>query len=87
MASKTKRAKQRRLWSEKDVRELRQHSRAKTPVAKIATLTRRTLGALRQRQVPNSVCPLVISGREGALRRGRSAHRDFEVQNCPDEHS
>jgi len=49
MASKTKRAKQRRLWSEKDVRELRQHSRVKTPVAKIATLTRRTLGALRQK--------------------------------------
>ena len=44
MAKKTKRE-----WTEANVRELKQHSRAKTPVAKISKLTKRTAGALRQK--------------------------------------
>jgi hypothetical protein len=48
MAKKAKRAK-RREWTKDDVRELRRHSREKTPVAKLSRLTKRTVGALRQK--------------------------------------
>jgi hypothetical protein len=36
-------------WTRQHVQELRGHSRAKTPVAKISKLTKRTPGALRQK--------------------------------------
>jgi hypothetical protein len=39
----------RREYSKADVKELRAHSKAKTPVARIARLTRRTAGSLRQK--------------------------------------
>jgi hypothetical protein len=50
MAKKRKKAMKirRRAWSKVELRELKDHSRAKTPVAKIAKQTRRTPGALRQ---------------------------------------
>jgi hypothetical protein len=48
MAKKTKRAK-RREWTKENVRELKAHSRSKTPVAEISKLTKRTAGALRQK--------------------------------------
>jgi len=48
-AKKTARRRKRRAWTTENVRELRAHSRAKTPVAKISKLTRRTAGALRQK--------------------------------------
>jgi len=48
MAKKTKRAK-RREWSKEDVREIKGHSRARTPVAKMSKLMKRTAGALRQK--------------------------------------
>ena len=48
MATNTKRAK-RRDWTKENVRELKLHSRSKTPVAKISKLTKRTVGALRQK--------------------------------------
>jgi hypothetical protein len=48
MAKTTKRAK-RREWTKEDLRELKAHSRSKTPVAKISKLTKRTKGALRQK--------------------------------------
>jgi hypothetical protein len=48
MAKKTKRAK-RREWTKENERELKAHSRSKTPVAKISKLTKRTVGALRQK--------------------------------------
>jgi hypothetical protein len=48
MAKKAKRMK-RREWTKDDVKELRQHSRNKTPVSKIAKMTKRTDGALRQK--------------------------------------
>jgi hypothetical protein len=39
----------RREYSRVDVKELRAHSKARTPVAKIAKLTKRTEGSLRQK--------------------------------------
>lgn len=48
MAKKAKRGK-RVAWSKAHVSELRAHSRAKTPVAKIVKAMKRTAGALRQK--------------------------------------
>src|SRR5215467_3608063 len=48
MATKRARPK-RRSWSKEDVRELRAHSRSKSPVKKIARAMKRTAGALRQK--------------------------------------
>lgn len=38
----------RREYTKADVKELRAHSKARTPVAKIAKLTKRSEGSLRQ---------------------------------------
>jgi hypothetical protein len=48
MAKKTKRAR-RREWTKEDVREIKGHSRSRTPVAKMSKLMKRTAGALRQK--------------------------------------
>ena len=51
MAKKTKRAatkRTRRSWTKIDHRELKAHSKSKTPVAKISKAMKRTEGALRQ---------------------------------------
>ncbi|MET4205157.1 hypothetical protein [Bradyrhizobium sp. LA6.12] len=45
----TKKKAVRRDYTKADVKELRAHSKAKTPVAKIAKLTRRSEGSLRQK--------------------------------------
>ena len=47
-AKKNKRA-VRREWTKSDVKELKTHSKARTPVIKISKLTKRTVGALRQK--------------------------------------
>jgi hypothetical protein len=47
MAKKTKRV--RREWSKEDLRALKAHSKAKTPVVKIAKETKRSVGSLRQK--------------------------------------
>lgn len=47
--AKTKPKITRREYTKEDVKELRAHSKAKTPVAKIAKLTKRTVGSLRQK--------------------------------------
>jgi len=39
----------RREYSKADVKELRVHSKAKTPVIKVAKLTKRSVGSLRQK--------------------------------------
>ena len=39
----------RREYTKADVKELRAHSKVRTPVAKIAKLTKRTEGSLRQK--------------------------------------
>jgi len=49
LAKKSKKKVARRQYSKADVRELRAHSKARTPVDKIAKLTKRTVGALRQK--------------------------------------
>ena len=45
----TKKKPVRRDYTKADVKELRAHSKAKTPVAKIAKLTKRSEGSLRQK--------------------------------------
>jgi hypothetical protein len=45
----TKKTAVRREYSNADVKELRAHSKAKTPVARIAKLTKRSVGSLRQK--------------------------------------
>jgi hypothetical protein len=55
VAKKTKKAVKatkkpvRREYTKDDVKELRAHSKAKTPVDKIAKLTKRSVGSLRQK--------------------------------------
>lgn len=49
MAKKAKKKIVRREYSKADVKELRAYSKARTPVAKIAKLTKRTVGSLRQK--------------------------------------
>ena len=51
MAKKAKKTKKsvRREYTKADVKELRAHSKAKTPVDKIAKLTKRSVGSLRQK--------------------------------------
>jgi hypothetical protein len=48
MAKKTKKV-ARREWTKADIKELRTHSKAKTPVAKIMKQTKRSEGSLRQK--------------------------------------
>ena len=50
MAKKTKKKPVvRREYTRADVKELRAHSKARTPVAKVAKLTKRSEGSLRQK--------------------------------------
>jgi len=51
MAKKTKKKTKRVAWTKALDKELRTHSKAKTAVAKISKLTKRTAGALRQRAI------------------------------------
>jgi hypothetical protein len=46
-----KRAKRRvsRAWTKEDFRDLKAHSKARTPVVKISKVMKRTAGALRQK--------------------------------------
>jgi hypothetical protein len=39
----------RKPWTKEDVRELKAHSKAKTPVVKVAKAMKRTEGAVRQK--------------------------------------
>ena len=48
MAKKTKKT-VRREWTAADIRDLKAHSKARTPVVKIAKMTKRTESALRQK--------------------------------------
>ena len=49
--AKAKKIVMRRQYTNADVKELRAHSKARTPVAKIAKLTKRTEGSLRQKAI------------------------------------
>ncbi len=48
MAKKARRT-NRLPWTKQDVRELKEHSRSKSPVKEIARTMKRTLGALREK--------------------------------------
>ena len=50
MAKKAKKV-MRREWTKEDIKELKTHSKAKTPVVKISKATKRTIGALRAKAV------------------------------------
>jgi hypothetical protein len=41
----------RREWTKEDIKDLKAHSKARTPVIKIAKMTKRTEGALRQKAI------------------------------------
>jgi hypothetical protein len=45
----TKKRVKQREWTKDDIKELKAHSKARTPVVKIAKTTKRTVGALRQK--------------------------------------
>ncbi|MET4455432.1 hypothetical protein ABIB10_005537 [Bradyrhizobium sp. RT3b] len=47
--AKTSKKTVRREYTKEDVKELRAHSKARTPVTKIAKLTKRSVGSLRQK--------------------------------------
>lgn len=49
MATKRPRRTKRRAWTKQDERELKAHSKSKSPVKKIASAMKRTIGALRQK--------------------------------------
>ena len=49
MMAKKKKTIVRREYTKSDVKELRAHSKARTPVAKIAKSTKRSVGSLRQK--------------------------------------
>jgi hypothetical protein len=51
VAKKAKKAIVRREYTKADVKELRAHSKAKTPIVKIAKLTKRSVGSLRQKAI------------------------------------
>jgi hypothetical protein len=48
MAKKSKKKARRIAWSRAHHAELRKHSKAKTPVARISKMMKRTVGAVRQ---------------------------------------
>jgi hypothetical protein len=49
MATKRVRRAKRRPWTKQDLRELKMHSRNKSPIKKIVRAMKRTAGALRQK--------------------------------------
>jgi hypothetical protein len=49
MAKKVKKKIVRREYTKDDVKELKAHSKARTPLAKIVKLTKRSEGSLRQK--------------------------------------
>jgi hypothetical protein len=49
MATKTNGKRKRVAWTKEDVRDLKTHSKSKTPVAKISKVMKRTEGAIRQK--------------------------------------
>jgi hypothetical protein len=51
MAKKTKKTVVRREYTKDDVKELKAHSKAKTPIVELVKLTKRTEGSLRQKAI------------------------------------
>jgi hypothetical protein len=57
-------------WTKEHMRELKNHSKAKTPVKKIAKAMKRTEGAVRQKGFALA-CRLDTSARSHTLQAGR----------------
>jgi len=56
MAKKSKKSStSRRAWTKEQIAELKRHSKARTPVVKIAKVMKRTAGALRQKAIQLNV--------------------------------
>ena len=72
MAKEKKKRPARKPYTVSDVKLLRRHSKARTPVSKIAKLMRRSEGSLRQKA-------LTLAIGLGHLRRERSLHSVREV--------
>ena len=51
MAKSKKRNQSRKLYTAADVKLLRQHSKARTPVSKISKQMKRSVGSLRQKAI------------------------------------
>jgi len=49
MTKKSKKTAARRLFSKQDIKALRAHSKARTPVAKISKELKRSVGSIRQK--------------------------------------
>ena len=49
MKKATKKRVKRREWTKADIKELKVHSKARTPVTKISKMTKRYVSALRQK--------------------------------------
>ena len=65
MAKKAKKKIVRREYTKADVKELRAHSKAKTPIVAIVKLTKRTEGSLRQKALKLGI-DSAIAGNEAA---------------------
>jgi hypothetical protein len=73
MAAKAKKV-VRREYTKDDLRELRAHSKARTPIAKIVKQMKRTEGSLRQKALTLGI-PLGHTRRAMAVRSGRRTGR------------
>lgn len=45
----------RREWTKDEIKDLKAHSKARTPVVRIAKMTKRTVGALRQKALVSGI--------------------------------
>ena len=70
MAKKVKRRAARRPWTAKDERELRSHSKNKSPIKAVVKSMKRTAGALRQKAFSLG---LSLGHRRSSKRKRRSA--------------
>ena len=50
-----KKTQARNPWTKEDIRELKAHSKARTPVAKVAEAMKRTEGAVRQKATSTGI--------------------------------
>ena len=72
MAKKVTRRRKLKAWTSQDHRDLKAHSKAKSPVKTISKVMKRTMGAIRQKAL-HSGCQSVIAG------NGRRAARLYTL--------
>ena len=85
-----KKTQTRNPWSKEDIRELKAHSKARTPVAKVAKAMKRTEGAVRQKATdyrhrsrsPTLTTATQLSGstEQGFRVRSWDRHRDCRTR-------